>query len=226
MVRGRAASTASFLTRVLVTPTVRPWPPERPAAALVQPVGVTKPARCLLFWRSLLFLSTPPSITIQPHTCARQPATPLPNARQPHKLTTSHSSHHHQAAAMPVPVAVTHPKGAGLQSNTPATLETDGPFARLAKAAAAAQSGAPAPAAAATATGEPPQTANGSTQQQPQQQQQLGSTGQQLTVSVNHLDFSYPGLGATPPWWQPVWLTRIAALLAAPLLVCCLRPSC
>lgn len=99
---------------------------------------------------------------------------------------------------MPVPIAVTHPKGAGLTAANPATLETAGPFARLAAAAAAAKE-------AAAAQQQQPQQQASVQQAQPQQtvtgsQQGVcnGHSEQQHTVAVDHLDFSYPGLGATP----------------------------
>jgi hypothetical protein len=101
---------------------------------------------------------------------------------------------------MPVPVAVTHPAGAGLVAAKPATLETSGPFARLAAAKEAAQ----------RAAEEQQQQGQQQQQQQPQQQPQAsiqqqsnaaqnvscaGTSEQQNTVVINHLDFSYPGLG-------------------------------
>jgi hypothetical protein len=98
---------------------------------------------------------------------------------------------------MPVPIAVTHPKGAGLTAANPATLETAGPFARLAAAAAAAKE-------AAAAEQQQPQQPTSIQQAEPQQavtgsQQGVcnGHSEQQYTVAVDHLDFSYPGLGAT-----------------------------
>lgn len=108
---------------------------------------------------------------------------------------------------MPVPIAVTHPTGAGLKAAQPATLDTAGPFARLAAAKEAAER-------AAAEQGQQQQHQQGSKKQQQQQQQQQsptqqqpqthtgqngvcanGTHEQQPTIVVDHLDFSYPGLG-------------------------------
>lgn len=149
---------------------------------------------------------------------------------------------------MPVPLSVTHPKGAGLQAAKPATLPTEGPFARLARmkaeqeaAAAAAANGAAAggaaaqdgAAAAAARSGDaapgPGSAAAGS---QPGAAAAPGSSssGSGPSILVQHLDFSYPGLGEQPRRAASVWpacgarpalqarsLSRPAAACLAPL---------
>ena len=113
---------------------------------------------------------------------------------------------------MPVPISVTHPKGAGLAAANPAMLDTSGPFARLAAAKEAAQR-------AAEADKQQQQQQQQQAEQQPQHGsslQQCTDAGQngacgrdqheQLTVVVDHLDFAYPGLGKLAPWqfpWDP-----------------------
>lgn len=103
---------------------------------------------------------------------------------------------------MPVPISVTHPKGAGLVAAMPATLETSGPFARLAAAKTAAEATAAAEAQAA-------EQQHGAEQRHSsavQQQQDAGQNGvcgngsaEEHTIVVDHLGFAYPGLGA----WDP-----------------------
>jgi hypothetical protein len=130
------------------------------------------------------------------------------SASQQHSTTEKQQEHPIAscAAAMPVPIAVTHPTGAGLKAAQPATLDTAGPFARLAAKEAAERAAA-----------EQQQQQQGSKDQQqlhqqqqsPTQQQQQqpqthaeqngvcanGAQEQQPTIVVDHLDFSYPGLG-------------------------------
>lgn len=90
---------------------------------------------------------------------------------------------------MPVPVSVTHPQGKGVTAAKLNALETEGPFARLAKQKAEAeqqqqqqQQGA---------------AAHGSIQQQANLQQEVPVTNghMECSIAVNHLDFAYPGLG-------------------------------
>lgn len=86
---------------------------------------------------------------------------------------------------MPVPIAVTHPKGKGIAAANPAELQTEGPFARL----------------AAKRTAEPhgeQQLINGNGQHAKISIDGRDSIGQDVcscSVRVSHLDFSYPGLG-------------------------------
>jgi hypothetical protein len=112
---------------------------------------------------------------------------------------------------MPVPVAVTHPKGAGLTAARPAELPTEGPFARLAKQRAeaeaqakqqqqeagqekdqqqqnghAAEAAAAAGGGAAAGPGPCSEAANGGA---------ANGAAAAPSVAVRHLDFSYPGLG-------------------------------
>lgn len=102
---------------------------------------------------------------------------------------------------MPVPISVTHPKGAGLSAATPATLETAGPFARL--KAAAEKAAAEQQQQQQSHSTDEVQQQQSSSQSQPQQQHQAqngicinGSAAEeQHTVAVDHLTFSYPGLG-------------------------------
>lgn len=87
-----------------------------------------------------------------------------------------------------MPVAVTHPNGAGLSAAAHlSTLQTEGPFARL-KAAAAAQQAAQEPASS-TGTALRPEPAAAPVAQQ------AAAPAQSASVEVKHLDFSYPGLG-------------------------------
>jgi CCR4-NOT complex subunit CAF16 len=93
---------------------------------------------------------------------------------------------------MPVPVATTHPLGKGLAVAKPEVLQSEGPFARMARLKAEAEA-----------------------QQKAQQQEQPQAVQVSITASavaaspaaepapaasafsiaVSHLDFSYPGLG-------------------------------
>lgn len=82
---------------------------------------------------------------------------------------------------MPVPIAVTHPQGKGITAAHASELQTEGPFARVAAKRAAGEQ-----------NGQQP-TANGHTQQA-----EAAATGQEASsgnISVQHLSFSYPGLG-------------------------------
>lgn len=105
------------------------------------------------------------------------------------------------AAAMPVPIAVTHPSGAGLKAAQPATLDTAGPFARLAAAKEAAERAAAEQQQQQLQQGSKEQQQQNLTQQQPQTHTEQngvcanGTQEQQPTIVVDHLDFSYPGLG-------------------------------
>jgi hypothetical protein len=109
---------------------------------------------------------------------------------------------------MPVPISITHPKGAGLAAARPAELPTEGPFARLARLKAAQQeqqqadqkesSGAdaapsPGPGSEAAATQGGPAAAPGSRAGGPD------AAGVEPSILVQHLDFAYPGLGAPRP---------------------------
>lgn len=119
---------------------------------------------------------------------------------------------------MPVPISVTHPKGAGIAAANPATLDTSGPFARLAAAKEAAA------AATAAEAGNKQQQQQLDHQQQNLQQTDAGQDGvcakdqqEQPAVVVQHLDFAYPGLGGeaqrrqAPSGWgrQPLILLSV-----------------
>lgn len=85
-----------------------------------------------------------------------------------------------QFRLMPVPVAVTHPKGKGIAAANATELQTEGPFARLAAKRAAAEE-------------TEQQATNGHTHDEaPVQNDQQQS---RRSIVVNHLDFCYPGLG-------------------------------
>lgn len=116
---------------------------------------------------------------------------------------------------MPVPISITHPKGAGLQAAKAAELPTEGPFARLARQKqeqeqhgqqqqqqqAAPQNG--------SATGtQPGATASA------EQQQHGQSNSVPPSVFVQHLDFSYPGLDGRPIRGQPPLITDMNLSLA------------
>lgn len=86
---------------------------------------------------------------------------------------------------MPVPVSVTNPNGKGLVAHAVEAVETEGPFARLARQAAA-------PATQATPVNIPQPTTqaatNGSAAQPANEQHEY-------SIHVQNLSFAYPGLG-------------------------------
>ncbi|KAI8464241.1 MAG: P-loop containing nucleoside triphosphate hydrolase protein [Monoraphidium minutum] len=118
---------------------------------------------------------------------------------------------------MPVPIAVTHPKGAGLVAAKTAELPTEGPFARMARLkqeqeaqgqAPAAQQAAAAPAAAVPAAPDAqPQGAGGA-------DGSANGSGAAASISVQHLDFSYPGLDGRPIPGQAPLITDLSLQLA------------
>eukprot|EP00878_Enallax_costatus_P043621 GHUV01051652.1.p1 GENE.GHUV01051652.1~~GHUV01051652.1.p1 ORF type:complete len:330 (+),score=71.13 GHUV01051652.1:356-1345(+) len=100
---------------------------------------------------------------------------------------------------MPVPIAVTHPQGKGLTAAHASELQTEGPFARLAaKRAAAEQNGQQ------IAT-------NGHTQKS--QAAEAGQDDSGCSISVKHLNFSYPGLDGRPIPGQPPLITDMCLQL-------------
>eukprot|EP00775_Hariotina_reticulata_P003633 gene3633-3894_t len=108
---------------------------------------------------------------------------------------------------MPVPVAVTHPNGKGVAAATLSALDTEGPFARLAKQKAGV--------VAEVNVHQPGQTqdkVNGaSVKQEP-----VGSVAadSRASVLVDRLDFSYPGLDGRPIPGQPPMITEMCLQLA------------
>jgi hypothetical protein len=97
---------------------------------------------------------------------------------------------------MPVPVSITHPQGKGLVAAKPEEMQSEGPFARMARLKVEAEAqkeaqqqqepkqvDAEAPAGAAPAA--PAAEAA-----------PVPSSG--TSIVINHLDFSYPGLGERP----------------------------
>lgn len=87
---------------------------------------------------------------------------------------------------MPVPIAVTNPGGVGLKAHTLATLETQGPFARLAaNMEPSVNITASTSSAADVASDHTVATAQSKSED---------------SVVVNSLEFSYPGLGTKDPW--------------------------
>ena len=98
---------------------------------------------------------------------------------------------------MPVPVSVTHPhdpaKSLGSRNGNNSVLESEGPFARLARMKAEPQAAQP---VTPMAVDEPPQA--------PQRMAEEGFCGENL-VEVNGLDFAYPGMDGRPiPGLPPV----------------------
>lgn len=87
---------------------------------------------------------------------------------------------------MPVPVSVTHPKGAGIKAASAAVLPSEGPFERLKRQAAEAEAAAGTSAeTAAPSAAAPPATATADPTSTP-------------AIEVRDLDFSYPGLDGRP----------------------------
>lgn len=88
---------------------------------------------------------------------------------------------------MPVPVAVTHTKGVGLEAASTTELATAGPFARAAAARDSAGDAPPAeiPLSPASEAAAPPQTS--ATQDR--------AASDLPAIGTNGLDFSYPGIG-------------------------------
>lgn len=86
---------------------------------------------------------------------------------------------------MPVPVSVTHPQGKGVAGAKQNALETEGPFARLARLKAEAEQQ------------QQQQAAVTATQQQASvaQAESAANGDLQYSIVVSHLDFAYPGLG-------------------------------
>lgn len=91
-------------------------------------------------------------------------------------------------APMPVPISITHPQGKGLQSATPAIAQSEGPFARAARLRAEAEAAAVAQAASTDAI-----IGNENTSGSVLESEQPSTSG--ASVVVEHLSFSYPGLG-------------------------------
>lgn len=92
-------------------------------------------------------------------------------------------------ATMPVPVSVTNPVGAGLQAHQLASVETEGPFERLAAAQrqqyeAAAGGGAEAPCSSSSAAQAVPSTSGAAL-----------PADAEGSIVVTNLQFAYPGLG-------------------------------
>jgi hypothetical protein len=97
---------------------------------------------------------------------------------------------------MPVPVSVTHPKGAGIQGANNNTLQTEGPFARLAKLKAEQEQQQQQQQQQPQQTQQQPQV-NGHAKQQDGEQQSAAAGATEHSIAVRHLDFAYPGLGKT-----------------------------
>lgn len=98
---------------------------------------------------------------------------------------------------MPVPVAVTHTKGVGLEAASTTELATAGPFARAAAARDSAGDAPPAeiPLSPASEAAAPPQTS--ATQDR--------AASDLPAIGTNGLDFSYPGIDGRPlPGIAPV----------------------
>ena len=102
---------------------------------------------------------------------------------------------------MPVPVAETNPNRAGIHTHVNNVVESEGPFARMARLrqeqeaqAATATATAPATATATTATATTTTTMTKNT-----------TTNEEPSLVVNHLTFCYPGLDGKPlPGVPPV----------------------
>jgi hypothetical protein len=94
---------------------------------------------------------------------------------------------------MPVPVSVTHPKGAGIQGSNHNTLQTEGPFARLAKLKAEQEQQQQQQQQQQQAQQQP--QVNGHAKQQDAEQQSAAAGVTEHSIAVSHLDFAYPGLG-------------------------------
>jgi CCR4-NOT complex subunit CAF16 len=94
---------------------------------------------------------------------------------------------------MPVPVAVTHPKGAGIKAASAEVLPSEGPFERLKREAEEARQRAAAaeeaPGAAPTTTTVAPTTTTPN---------DLSSDPNVPAIAVHDLEFSYPGLDGRP----------------------------
>ena len=85
---------------------------------------------------------------------------------------------------MPVPIAVTNPGGVGLVGHTLSSLETAGPFARLAAQKTSESNEA--------STIQSPAVSTGHVVAAPTTTHEAAS---EFSVLVNGLEFSYPGLG-------------------------------
>lgn len=107
---------------------------------------------------------------------------------------------------MPVPVAVTHAAGAGLQGARLTQLQTDGPFARL----AAAKEKLDQPAAVANADHQPHKTSPSPREAQPDE------AALQSAVVVEGLTFAYPGLGEPSKLHAPNFVHTTYALPGLP----------
>ena len=91
---------------------------------------------------------------------------------------------------MPVPISVTHPKGAGLVAAAPSQLPTDGPFARLAQQKQEAETRQE----ACSAEGPSSSSPNGATAE-PVAVASTNGVGPSDSIVVSDLNFAYPGLG-------------------------------
>ena len=136
---------------------------------------------------------------------------------------------------MPVPIAVTHPQGAGLKAAKAAELPTEGPFARMARlkaeqeaaaAAAAAANGGAQQCAAANGDAATAAAAAGPGPGSQQQQQQAvdamdadgagaanGGSDDEPAIVVRDLEFSYPGLDGRPIPGEPPLITGMSLAL-------------
>jgi hypothetical protein len=192
------------------TSEVTPHASERAAPVRRAPLdaGGTWPTRLRVCGTSHDYYIRGPFIRASPHGHISRLLDPL-----------RHRVRRPRVPAMPVPIAVTHPQGAGLVAAKTAELPTEGPFARLARQRLEQQAApaAGAPAASADAAGPGPQSASADAQQQQHQQQQqrqqdaaaAGGGDATPSIGVRGLDFSYPGLG------EPVGAARGARCMAA-----------
>jgi CCR4-NOT complex subunit CAF16 len=97
---------------------------------------------------------------------------------------------------MPVPVSVTHPKGAGIKAASAAVLPSEGPFERLKRQAEAAAAAAGGGAAAAPAAPADAASAAATTTATVANPSAPATTPQ--AIEVDNLEFSYPGLDGRP----------------------------
>ncbi|GBF90133.1 ABC transporter I family protein [Raphidocelis subcapitata] len=127
---------------------------------------------------------------------------------------------------MPVPISITHPKGAGLAAARPAELPTEGPFARLARLKEAQQQqddqqqqqpsdGDAAPPAATPGPGSEAAVAAGAgAAAGGARADGAAAAAAEPSILVDHLDFSYPGLDGRPIPGQPPLITDMTLSLA------------
>jgi ABC-type multidrug transport system fused ATPase/permease subunit len=96
---------------------------------------------------------------------------------------------------MPVPVSVTHPKGAGIQGANNNTLQTEGPFARIAKLKAEQEQQQQQQQQQQEQQAQQQPPVNGHDKQKDVEQQSAAAGVTEHSIAVRHLDFAYPGLG-------------------------------